>query len=394
MLIIWTDNWSKCVKKYRRRPSGSFDTLCHVVRQLASRLEVDPIQVAFMSFSRKRRCQKKIFEKSVKPPKEAYVTFIAAIKKYQPDAPYLEEPTNDEETSSANETENQENSHQSNIIELVRDKLSGITNNFRDCHSIDFKLLNCSLSYEAIKFIESSTKEQAACAMWNHQRKGRVTSLFGKVLRYKTGQKGLVVQILGRNFSNATIEWGENQEAVTKSQFLCYLSEQHVNGMLLPCGLRIDAENIFLGASSDGLVVCHCCEIAVLEIKCPDRDKGLTKLNDEETSSANETENQEKIVTNPTLLNCPLSVYFNEISFQRKELSRAKHGPRSRKKLKKDELRIVAEEIGLVVNEGMKKSELRRLIEDSDVFKNDNEAVKSAVEDVLENRNKKIRSGW
>ncbi|GFS53269.1 integrase catalytic domain-containing protein [Nephila pilipes] len=58
-------------------------------------------------------------------------------------------------------------------------------------------------------------------------------------------------------------------------------------------------------------------------------------------------------------------------------------------KLKKDELRIVAEEIGLVVNEGMKKSELRRLIEDSDVFKNDNEAVKSAVEDALENRNKK-----
>ncbi|GFS76184.1 uncharacterized protein NPIL_676511 [Nephila pilipes] len=58
-------------------------------------------------------------------------------------------------------------------------------------------------------------------------------------------------------------------------------------------------------------------------------------------------------------------------------------------KLKKVELRTVAEEIGLVVNEGMKKSELRRLIEDSDVFKNDNEALKSAVEDVLENRNKK-----
>ncbi|GFT69902.1 hypothetical protein NPIL_233801 [Nephila pilipes] len=57
-------------------------------------------------------------------------------------------------------------------------------------------------------------------------------------------------------------------------------------------------------------------------------------------------------------------------------------------KLKKDELRIVAEEIGLVVNEGMKKRELRRLIEDSDVFKNDNEAVKSAVEDILKNRNK------
>ncbi|GFU23920.1 hypothetical protein NPIL_256281 [Nephila pilipes] len=37
----------------------------------------------------------------------------------------------------------------------------------------------------------------------------------------------------------------------------------------------------------------------------------------------------------------------------------------------------------------MKKTELSRLIGDSDVFKNDYEAVKSAVEDVLENRNKK-----
>ncbi|GFT82965.1 hypothetical protein NPIL_587491, partial [Nephila pilipes] len=31
----------------------------------------------------------------------------------------------------------------------------------------------------------------------------------------------------------------------------------------------IDAENIFLGASPDGLGMCDCCETAVLEIKCP-----------------------------------------------------------------------------------------------------------------------------
>ncbi|GFU52348.1 hypothetical protein NPIL_461591 [Nephila pilipes] len=126
------------------------------------------------------------------------------FQKYQPDAPYLEELTHDEETSSASETENQENSHQPNIIELVRAKLSGITKNFRDGYSIDFKLLNCSLSDEAIKSIQSSTKEQAACAMWNHQRKGRVTSsLFGKAC--KTGHKVLVAQIVGRNFSKAAI---------------------------------------------------------------------------------------------------------------------------------------------------------------------------------------------
>ncbi|GFU17079.1 hypothetical protein NPIL_131801 [Nephila pilipes] len=35
------------------------------------------------------------------------------------------------------------------------------------------KLLNCLLSDEAIKDIESSTKVQAACSKWNHQKIGK-----------------------------------------------------------------------------------------------------------------------------------------------------------------------------------------------------------------------------
>ncbi|GFX09167.1 hypothetical protein TNCV_4167461 [Trichonephila clavipes] len=45
--------------------------------------------------------------------------------------------------------------------------------------------------------------------------------------------------------------------------------------MLLPCGLLVDKENIFLGETPDGLVMCNCCETALLEIKCPSRGKGL-----------------------------------------------------------------------------------------------------------------------
>ncbi|GFW54517.1 uncharacterized protein TNCV_2231911 [Trichonephila clavipes] len=41
MLKTWPDNWSKFGKKYRRRPPGCFITLCHVVRQLASRPETE-----------------------------------------------------------------------------------------------------------------------------------------------------------------------------------------------------------------------------------------------------------------------------------------------------------------------------------------------------------------
>ncbi|GFY48118.1 integrase catalytic domain-containing protein [Trichonephila inaurata madagascariensis] len=54
------------------------------------------------------------------------------------------------------------------------------------------------------------------------------------------------------------------------------------------------------------------------------------------------------------------------------------------------ELKSVAEKIGLIVTEGMKKSDIKRLIEESDVFKNDNEVVINAVEVVSENRNQKF----
>ncbi|GBN07343.1 hypothetical protein AVEN_96605-1 [Araneus ventricosus] len=55
-------------------------------------------------------------------------------------------------------------------------------------------------------------------------------------------------------------------------------------------------------------------------------------------------------------------------------------------KLKKDELKLVAEEIGLAVTESMKKSEIRRLIEESEVFLNDNETVQDAIDQVLEEK--------
>ncbi|GFV25395.1 hypothetical protein TNCV_1146661 [Trichonephila clavipes] len=41
MSMTWCDNGSKFSKKYRRRPSGCFITLRHVVWQLASRTDLD-----------------------------------------------------------------------------------------------------------------------------------------------------------------------------------------------------------------------------------------------------------------------------------------------------------------------------------------------------------------
>ncbi|GFR08132.1 integrase catalytic domain-containing protein [Trichonephila clavata] len=53
-------------------------------------------------------------------------------------------------------------------------------------------------------------------------------------------------------------------------------------------------------------------------------------------------------------------------------------------KLKKDELKLVAVEIGLTVPRDAKRVDLKRLIEESDVFKEDYEFVKTVIEQVLE----------
>ena len=46
----------------------------------------------------------------------------------------------------------------------------------------------------------------------------------------------------------------------------------HVNVTFRSCGLYIDSEDQFLGASPDGIVSCDCCQDRLVEIKCPSTD--------------------------------------------------------------------------------------------------------------------------
>ncbi|GFX73650.1 hypothetical protein TNCV_1239481 [Trichonephila clavipes] len=92
-------------------------------------------------------------------------------KEHNPDAPYLDDLTDDEETSSASETEHLEERHLQNLIELLRTKFSGILKYVKADDSIHSMLLDCSLSHETIQNIELSTRDQASCAMWNHKER-------------------------------------------------------------------------------------------------------------------------------------------------------------------------------------------------------------------------------
>ncbi|GFX30384.1 hypothetical protein TNCV_595541 [Trichonephila clavipes] len=56
----------------------------------------------------------------------------------------------------------------------------------------------------------------------------------------------------------------------------------------------------------------------------------------------------------------------------------------ARCKIKTDDLKLVAEEIGLTVPRDAKMFYLKRLLEESDVFKEDYEFVKTVIEQVVE----------
>ncbi|GFY43016.1 hypothetical protein TNIN_107161 [Trichonephila inaurata madagascariensis] len=107
---------------------------------------VDPVQVSTINFSRKRKCQQKVLKKSKLPSEQAYKTFIEAIKKHHPDAPYLEVVIDDEETSSTSETEHQKELHLPNLIELLRTKFSRILKYVWATDPLHPMLLDCSLS--------------------------------------------------------------------------------------------------------------------------------------------------------------------------------------------------------------------------------------------------------
>lgn len=55
---------------------------------------------------------------------------------------------------------------------------------------------------------------------------------------------------------------------------------QHINFSIKPCGLFVDKDVPYLGASPDGLVECSCCGRGVMEIKCPWCAKDAASLDD------------------------------------------------------------------------------------------------------------------
>lgn len=124
------------------------------------------------------------------------------------------------------------------------------------------------------KDLEIKTCAQVGSDVWYKERSHRLTaSNFGKVMSKKTTPseaflKGLFTR---SNIRAASLDYGRQHEAQAKNRFL----KQHKSVHFHECGLVVNNEFPFLGASPDGLV-CENGETGLLEIKCPYTARNMT----------------------------------------------------------------------------------------------------------------------
>lgn len=165
------------------------------------------------------------------------------------------------------------------LIQHYKELSSNLPGHINLNDASDFFIENSVFSPAEISSIEKLTRGQHKSPLWLHCRKGRITaSLFGRILKCTArGRKNLIATIMQqKSYSNSAMVYGQMTEELAKNKLKVLLEDQHVNAEVLPTGLLIDRQYGFLGASPDGMVICDCCDSALLEIKCPQKGIGLS----------------------------------------------------------------------------------------------------------------------
>ena len=140
-------------------------------------------------------------------------------------------------------------------------------------------LQGMKLSSEEVEAIEAATREQSGSTLWQAMRNSRLTSSrFGEILkrRQTTDSRRLVKDIMGYNEPMKKlppqIRWGRDNEDRARQ---CYIENRQQYGEdmeVKASGLHLMPDKSFIGASSDGKVLCRnvdTCNRGCLEIKCP-----------------------------------------------------------------------------------------------------------------------------
>ena len=142
--------------------------------------------------------------------------------------------------------------------------------------------VNC-LSPETIDLIQSATKGQSENQLWLDQRKGRITaSMFHRVMTGmytyshdpSVSMDNLLKKLCGYSDTPMDIpalKYGRNMEAeaIEKYKALHMSTCGKCGCSVKQCGIFIDKNDKFIGASPDGIIACHHHGSGLLEVKCP-----------------------------------------------------------------------------------------------------------------------------
>ncbi|XP_062577470.1 uncharacterized protein LOC134239315 [Saccostrea cucullata] len=156
--------------------------------------------------------------------------------------------------------------------------LPSMTDAFKDINSVDIDSVTNKLkdifNSRVISEIEEVTVGQNQNFEWFEHRKGRITaSLFSSVkcFRFTDNTENYISkQIMGKttNRCSPSMSFGSLNEPVARHQYFEQYKQSHKHAEIRLCGLFIDPDAPYLGASPDGIVKCKCCGEGLLEVKC------------------------------------------------------------------------------------------------------------------------------
>ncbi|XP_070539323.1 uncharacterized protein [Ptychodera flava] len=135
------------------------------------------------------------------------------------------------------------------------------------------------MSEDEVTRIEQKTREQANCAEWMKERKGRITaSIVGEICKQrKSTPPDAVIRRIFQYGQNAAMQkpkacqHGQKYESTACEVYTAMMKGKCCDIIVEKRGLVVDKHNPWFGVSIDGIVIDSCDRtvLGIVEIKCP-----------------------------------------------------------------------------------------------------------------------------
>ena len=154
-------------------------------------------------------------------------------------------------------------------------------------HTAPLFLKECQMTTDQVRRVEIETCGQSKNDLWHQQRVDRVTVsnfhtfhteaqtiLNRRRQNHKPISSSLVSSLLRKSddvLYLPQIKWGNAHEKDAIKSFISDVASRHDSGLqgYKQCGIFIKPYSPYLAASPDGLFLCKCCGLSIVEAKCP-----------------------------------------------------------------------------------------------------------------------------